>query len=188
MVVMPVEAGSGCCIAASYEAKAFGIRTGTRVGEARLPCPEVAVTKVRHSEYVRFHLRIIEAIETCIPVAEMHSIDEASCRLDRRERTPEAATALALRIKAAIRERVGECLRCSIGVAPNTLLAKVGTHTDRFGVGLGKVRWVVERTIAWLHQFCRLRVRHERRADIHQAFLSLGGILICYRTLQTPFC
>jgi transposase len=46
----------------------------------------------------------------------------------------------------------------------------------------------VERTIAWLHQFRRLRVRHERRADIHQAFLSLGCILICHRTLNPPFC
>lgn len=127
VVVTPVEAGSGCCIAASYEAKAFGIRTGTRVGEARRRCPEVAVASARHGEYVRFHLRIIEAVETCIPVAEVHSIDEVSCRLDRRERTPEAAAALALRIKGAIRERVGECLRCSVGVAPNTLLAKVGT-------------------------------------------------------------
>jgi transposase len=41
--------------------------------------------------------------------------------------------------------------------------------------------WVVERTTSWLHQFTRLRVRCERRADIHEAFLSLGCILICCR-------
>jgi transposase len=45
-------------------------------------------------------------------------------------------------------------------------------------------RWVVERTIAWLHQFRRLRVRYERRADIHQAFLSLGCAVICHRYLR----
>jgi IS5 family transposase len=53
---------------------------------------------------------------------------------------------------------------------------------------LGRLRWVVERTIAWLHQFRRLRVRHERRADIHQAFLTLGCVLICFRTLDPAFC
>ncbi len=46
------------------------------------------------------------------------------------------------------------------------------------GSGLGKTRWVVERSLSWLHQFRRLRVRWERRADIHQAFLSLACILI----------
>jgi transposase len=51
------------------------------------------------------------------------------------------------------------------------------------GSGLGVYRWVVERTLAWLHQFRRLRVRYERRADMHEAFMALGCILICYRSL-----
>ncbi|HEV2320717.1 MAG TPA: transposase, partial [Gammaproteobacteria bacterium] len=51
------------------------------------------------------------------------------------------------------------------------------------GSGLGKTRWVVERTIAWLHQFRRLRVRYERRPDIHEAFLKLGCAIICWRLL-----
>ena len=54
--------------------------------------------------------------------------------------------------------------------------------------GLGPVRWVVERTISWLHQFRRLRVRYERRGDIHQAFLTIGCILICHRVLQGSLC
>jgi transposase len=52
------------------------------------------------------------------------------------------------------------------------------------GSGLGQYRWVVERTLSWLHQFRRLRVRWERRADIHQAFLLLGCILICWNALK----
>ncbi|MFM0287969.1 IS5 family transposase [Paraburkholderia megapolitana] len=52
------------------------------------------------------------------------------------------------------------------------------------GSGLGKVRWVVERTHAWLHHFRRLRIRFERRADIHEAFLILGCALICWRALE----
>ena len=55
------------------------------------------------------------------------------------------------------------------------------------GSGLGVHRWVVERTLGWLHQFRRLRVRYERRADIHEAFLSLGCSIICFRRL-TSFC
>lgn len=52
------------------------------------------------------------------------------------------------------------------------------------GSGLGRERWVVERSIAWLHQHRRLRVRYERRADIHQALLQLGASLICFKQLQ----
>lgn len=53
------------------------------------------------------------------------------------------------------------------------------------GSGLGAQRWVVERTLAWLHQFRRLRVRYERRADIHEAFVSIGCSLICLRRLTS---
>jgi transposase len=55
------------------------------------------------------------------------------------------------------------------------------------GSGLGKTRWVIERSLSWLHQFRRLRVRYERRPDIHQAFLVLGCAIICQRTLQSSF-
>lgn len=57
-----------------------------------------------------------------------------------------------------------------------SLLARRGAA---HGSGLGQTRWVVERSLSWLHQFRRLRVRWERRADIHQAFLTLACILIC---------
>lgn len=69
------------------------------------------------------------------------------------------------------------------GITP--VLAKRGT---RHGSGLGKTRWVVERGLSWLHQFRRLRVRWERRADIHEAFMLLGCILICHRALRSSFC
>lgn len=52
------------------------------------------------------------------------------------------------------------------------------------GSGLGRRRWVVERTIAWLHRHRRLRVRYECRDDIHQAFLTIGCCLICFKQLQ----
>lgn len=52
---------------------------------------------------------------------------------------------------------------------------------------LGRYRWVVERTLSWLNRYRRLQVRYERRADIHQAFLTLGCALICWRAAQ-QFC
>lgn len=56
------------------------------------------------------------------------------------------------------------------------------------GSGLGICRWVVERSLSWRHQFRRLRVRWERRADIHEAFLMLGCIRICHNCLARSFC
>lgn len=58
------------------------------------------------------------------------------------------------------------------------------------GSGLGKTRWVVERTLSWLHQFRRLRVRYEKRSDIHEAFLILGCVMICWSALSSwaPLC
>ena len=56
-------------------------------------------------------------------------------------------------------------------------------NTDN-GSGLGTVRWVVERTFAWLHFFRRLRLRWERRAELHEAFMHLGCAIICQRYLR----
>jgi transposase len=53
----------------------------------------------------------------------------------------------------------------------------------KHGSGLGKVRWVIERTFAWLHSFRRLRTRYERSGDLHNAFLMLGAAIICQRLL-----
>lgn len=63
-----------------------------------------------------------------------------------------------------------------LGIEP--VLAKRNTP---HGSGLGVHRWVVERTLAWLHQFRRLRIRYERRADMHEAFMTLACALICWR-------
>lgn len=131
IAVTPVLAATGCCIAASYEAKKFKVKTGTRVGEAKAMCPDIQFVKARPRLYVIMHNRLLKTIDTCIPVHAVHSIDEMSCRLDRNERAPEAAHDLALRIKKAIHERCGTCMRCSIGIAPSKVLAKLGTDMHK---------------------------------------------------------
>jgi transposase len=60
----------------------------------------------------------------------------------------------------------------------------IARRKTEHGSGLGTIRWVVERTLAHLHQFKRLLVRYERRADMHEAMLALGCCLICHRRLQ----
>ena len=75
-------------------------------------------------------------------------------------------------------EKLRRALRAR-GVVP--LLAMRNTEN---GSGLGRWRWVVERTFAWLNQFRRLRVRYEKLPEIHEALLSLACVLICWRFLQ----
>jgi transposase len=60
---------------------------------------------------------------------------------------------------------------------------QIARQRTQHGSGLGKERWVVERTISWIHQYRRLRVRYERRADIHEAFLHIAGSLVCFKLL-----
>lgn len=131
VAVVPMMADSTCCIAASYEAKAFGIRTGTRVGEAKVRCPEVVLVEARHERYVEFHHRLVAAVESCIHVEEVMSIDEMACALPENWRTPERARAVAARIKEAIAREVGPRLRCSIGIAPNRFLAKTASDMEK---------------------------------------------------------
>jgi transposase len=64
---------------------------------------------------------------------------------------------------------------------------EIARRQTSHGSGLGRARWVVERTFAWLHQFKRLLVRYERRAEIHEAFRALGCCLVCLRRLQPSF-
>ena len=61
---------------------------------------------------------------------------------------------------------------------------EIARRNSEHGSGLGRYRWVVERTFAWLHQFKRLLVRYDRRAEIHEAFLAIGCCLVCYRRLR----
>ena len=125
IAVAPVESPSGTIIAASYEAKAFGVRTGHKVREARALCPDLILTPARHELYVAYHERIVAEVWRHIPVTAVCSIDEVACRLLDNENAPDIAAALGARIKTAIRERIGDHLRASVGVAPNRLIAKM---------------------------------------------------------------
>ncbi|MHB0919865.1 MAG: DNA polymerase Y family protein [Thiomonas delicata] len=129
--VVPMMADTTCCIAASYEAKAFGVKTGTQVAEARRLCPGMVFVEARHALYVEFHHRAIAAVDRVAPVEQVLSIDEMACGLPMGWSSRERATQLALRIKAALREELGECLRVSVGIAPNVFLAKQASNLQK---------------------------------------------------------
>ncbi len=131
VAVAPLIADTTCAIAASYAAKAYGVKTGTKIGEAKRMCPDLIVVQSRPKLYVEYHHRILDAIEACIPIEHVMSIDEVACTLDRSQRTPVAITRLSAEIKQAIREQVGECLTCSIGAASNKLLAKLASDMQK---------------------------------------------------------
>jgi DNA polymerase-4 len=131
VAVVPSLVDTTCCIAASYEAKAYGVKTGTMVKEAKELCPQIIFVEGRHELYTEYHNKIVEAVWTCIPVTAIRSVDEMVCQLIGRERSLLAAMDLARRIKEAIRMQVGSTLRCSIGLAPNQYLAKVATDMEK---------------------------------------------------------
>ena len=129
--IVAVAAETGCCIAASYEAKVCGVKTGTLVRDARRLCPSILFVEARPAEYVRLHETLRELVERQMHVESVHSIDELSCRLTGRWREPAAARALALQIKAALLRELGPALRCSIGLAPNLFLAKTASDMQK---------------------------------------------------------
>ncbi len=74
--------------------------------------------------------------------------------------------------------------RCRAALRRRRIKARIARRGVERSDRLGRHRWVVERTLSWLNRFRRLKVRYERRADVHQAFLSLGCALICWRYLR----
>jgi DNA polymerase IV len=131
IVVVPVLADSTCAIAASYEAKAYGIKTGTLVAEAKKKCSDLQVVLARHELYVQYHHRLVASVGAVLPVDNVMSIDEMLCSLVGSERQLHRAVQLAKEIKSQIVADVGDCMRCSVGIAPNAYLAKTATDMQK---------------------------------------------------------
>lgn len=131
VAVVPSMTDTTSVIAASYEAKAFGVRTGTRVGDAKKMCPGLICVAAGHGDYVKFHHQIKEVVESVIPIHAVRSIDEFACELTGSQRQKEKAVALAEEIKKQIKLQVGEAIKASIGIGPNFLLAKIATDMKK---------------------------------------------------------
>lgn len=125
--VVPMLADTTVCIAASIEAKTFGVKTGTRVDEARRLCPGIEFVVARHALYIDYHHRAVAAVDSIVPVRAVLSIDEMDCELTGRWSEPGRALDIARQVKAQLASSVGECLRTSIGIGPNTFIAKTAS-------------------------------------------------------------
>ncbi len=131
VAVVPMMTDSTCAIAASYEAKALGINTGTKIYEAKRKCPELQCVLARHDVYVDYHHRIFSELENHLHVSKICSVDEAACFLLGHERDANNARELALQIKDGMRRNIGAYVRSSIGIAPNAYLAKMATEMQK---------------------------------------------------------
>ena len=148
--VTATMADTGTIIAASYEAKALKIKTGTKVAEAKLLCPGIILVNGAHETYADYSHRIAAAVANVCPVAHTPSIDEMVCELMGRERQPPNARKISLAIKQAIKDDVGETLNCSIGMAPNRYLAKIASDMQKPDGLIGLLPSQLPRAIAHL--------------------------------------
>ncbi len=121
----PVIVGAGVVLAASYEAKACGVRTAMGGRQARLLCPRAIVVPPRMSAYTAASRAVFEVFEHTTPLVEGISIDEAFLEVGGLRRIAGEPSEIATRLRADVRERVG--LPITVGVARTKFLAKVAS-------------------------------------------------------------
>lgn len=131
IAVVPMMTDGTCAIAASKEAKRYGIKTGTKIYDAKRMCPDLICVLARHDIYVEYHHRILDEVVKHTPINKVWSVDELSSRLPPNKQTRDAAIGVATRLKAGLRENLGECITCSIGLAPNGYLGKVASDMQK---------------------------------------------------------
>jgi DNA polymerase-4 len=172
VAVLPVLAETTCCIAASYEAKRHGVKTGTPVAEARRLCPDIVFVPARPRVYVEMHQRLMQVVDSVIPLGEILSIDEVMCELTGSWQEEAVAVARAREVKRRLLDEVGECLTCSVGIAPNRFLAKIASNMQKPN-GLTVIREsdlpevLFGLTLTDLHGVAGAMQRRLERAGIH---------------------
>ena len=129
IIVVPVVSDYTCAIAASYQAKRLGVKTGTRVKTAKEKIPGLFVCGARPKRYVEVHNQIVEILSQHFKKIQVLSIDEMSCEIDEDDDFDcEMISAL---LKLDFQEKLGEHITCSIGVAKNVFLSKVAADMDK---------------------------------------------------------
>jgi len=142
----PVIVGAGVVLAASYEAKAFGVRTAMGGAQARALCPQAVVVEPRMSAYTKASEAVFEVFERTTPLVEGLSIDEAFLDVGGLRRLSGPAPAIAGRLRRDVRDRVG--LPITVGVARTKFLAKVASAV---GKPDGLLVVPPDRELAFLH-------------------------------------
>lgn len=121
----------GCVIAPSVEAKRAGVKTGMRLNDAIQLCPDLVPIETNPARYREFHVKIMNVLRKYADDVLPKSIDEAVVNLSKYKWMYKDPVQVAYRIKDDIKNEVGDWLRCSIGVAPNTFLAKLASDIQK---------------------------------------------------------
>ena len=129
LIVVPCVSDYTCAIAASYEAKRIGIKTGTRVRDAKAKASNLIVVEARPKRYVEVHNQIIEILYKHFINIQILSIDEMACEID--ESDDFDCEIIAGLLKFDLQEVLGEKITCSIGVARNVFLSKVAADFNK---------------------------------------------------------
>ncbi len=129
VIVVPVVSDYTCAIAASYQAKRLGVKTGTRVKTAKEKIPGLFVCGARPKRYVEVHNQIVEILSQHFKKIQVLSIDEMACEID--EDDDFDCEMIAALLKLDFQEKLGEYITCSIGVAKNVFLSKVAADMDK---------------------------------------------------------
>lgn len=193
------ESAYACVIAPSIEAKRYGIKTGMRLSECRQLCSSLMPITARPWRYRQIHLGIMEILRSYCEEVVPKSIDEAVLNLSTYRKIYTNPIALAIQIKKDIKARY-DYLRCSIGIAPNTFLAKLGTElqkpdglvvltpenidTHLASLQLTDLPGIASRTARRLELAgvrSPLQMRHTSPALLRRAFGSIAGDYWYYR-------
>lgn len=129
--VCPFASPTACIIAPSVEAKKYGVKTGMRLYEARILCPHILPISARPFRYRYYHVEIMKVLNKYCADTMARSIDEAVMNLTSYKLVYKDMLKLARDIKEDIRLACGDYVKCSIGIAPNSFLAKLGTELQK---------------------------------------------------------
>ena len=199
--------GRGCVIAASVEAKKFGVKTGTTVWEARGLCPQIILVPSDMDKYFSLTEGFIKIIADYSPCVEVFSIDESFLDVtDSQKFFGGGALEMALEIKRRIKQELGEWMRCSIGIADTKLLAKLASEmrkpdgltwltqdnylsqtediavSEVCGIGLSRTAWLIARGAFTLGQARQLADLPPEIADL--VWLRLEEPLVSVEDLE----
>jgi len=131
IIVIPSISDKMSAIAVSYEARKFGIKTGTKVFEAKRLCPKIICVAARPEIYVHYHHLIFNEINKHICIDHVFSVDEGACLLTGQMMQKKNIIELSKKVKAALNRNIGSHISCSIGVGSNKFIAKIASNINK---------------------------------------------------------